>query len=62
VIAKWLPREQAAVENEITAEIEELWQTRPTRGLAGNRADEVDSVWTSYIVHHGYEWYGWTKI
>ncbi|MBI1279088.1 MAG: phosphoenolpyruvate carboxylase [Anaerolineaceae bacterium] len=37
-----LPREQAAVENEITAEIEELWQTRPTRASRATVADEVD--------------------
>ncbi|MCA0456598.1 MAG: phosphoenolpyruvate carboxylase [Chloroflexi bacterium] len=37
-----LPREQQAVENEITAEIEELWQTRPTRASRATVADEVD--------------------
>ncbi|MBA3868570.1 MAG: phosphoenolpyruvate carboxylase [Anaerolineae bacterium] len=37
-----LPREQTAVENEITAEIEELWQTRPTRASRATVADEVD--------------------
>src|SRR5689334_14966779 len=37
-----LPREQAAVENEITGEIEELWQTRPTRASRANVSDEVD--------------------
>ncbi len=37
-----LPREQIALENEITAEIEELWQTRPTRASRATVADEVD--------------------
>lgn len=37
-----LPREQQALENEITAEIEELWQTRPTRASRATVADEVD--------------------
>ncbi len=37
-----LPREQTALENEITAEIEELWQTRPTRASRATVADEVD--------------------
>jgi len=37
-----LPREQAALENEITGEIEELWQTRPTRASRATVADEVD--------------------
>ncbi len=37
-----LPREQTAVEDEITAEIEELWQTRPTRASRATVADEVD--------------------
>ena len=37
-----LPREQQAVENAITAEIEQLWQTRPTRASRATVADEVD--------------------
>jgi phosphoenolpyruvate carboxylase len=37
-----LPREQRALEAEIMAEIEELWQTRPTRAARATVADEVD--------------------
>jgi phosphoenolpyruvate carboxylase len=37
-----LPREQTRFENQILAEIEELWQTRPTRVARANVADEVD--------------------
>lgn len=37
-----LPREQRALEDDITAEIEELWQTRPTRAARATVADEVD--------------------
>ncbi|MBZ0275762.1 MAG: phosphoenolpyruvate carboxylase [Anaerolineae bacterium] len=37
-----LPREEAALEAEITEEIEELWQTRPNRASRATVADEVD--------------------
>lgn len=37
-----LPREQQALEVEITGEIEELWQTRPTRASRATVMDEVD--------------------
>ena len=37
-----LLREARAVEKEITEEIEELWQTRPTRATSATVADEVD--------------------
>jgi phosphoenolpyruvate carboxylase len=37
-----LPREARAIEKEITEEIEELWQTRPTRATSATVADEVD--------------------
>jgi phosphoenolpyruvate carboxylase len=37
-----LPREQHALEESITEEIEELWQTRPTRASRATVADEVD--------------------
>lgn len=37
-----LPREHAQMEAEITGEIEELWQTRPTRASRATVADEVD--------------------
>jgi phosphoenolpyruvate carboxylase len=37
-----LPREQKRFEHQILAEIEELWQTRPTRVARANVADEVD--------------------
>ncbi|MBZ0288360.1 MAG: phosphoenolpyruvate carboxylase [Anaerolineae bacterium] len=37
-----LPREMKALEEAITEEIEELWQTRPTRASRATVADEVD--------------------
>jgi phosphoenolpyruvate carboxylase len=37
-----LPREARAIEKEIAEEIEELWQTRPTRATSATVADEVD--------------------
>lgn len=37
-----LPREAKALEAQITEEIEELWQTRPTRASRATVADEVD--------------------
>ncbi|MBZ0285457.1 MAG: phosphoenolpyruvate carboxylase [Anaerolineae bacterium] len=37
-----LPRESRALEAQITEEIEELWQTRPTRASRATVADEVD--------------------
>ncbi len=37
-----LPREARQLEAEITGEIEELWQTRPTRSSRATVADEVD--------------------
>jgi phosphoenolpyruvate carboxylase len=37
-----LPRELALLEQEIAAEIEELWQTRPIRAQQATVADEVD--------------------
>jgi phosphoenolpyruvate carboxylase len=37
-----LPREQVALENTLREEIEELWQTRPTRPARATVADEVD--------------------
>lgn len=37
-----LPREARALEEQITEEIEELWQTRPTRASRATVADEVD--------------------
>src|SRR6185436_4621261 len=37
-----LPREAKALEESITEEIEELWQTRPTRASRATVADEVD--------------------
>ncbi|MEO8606839.1 MAG: phosphoenolpyruvate carboxylase [Chloroflexota bacterium] len=37
-----LPREARAVEESIVEEIEELWQTRPTRASRATVADEVD--------------------
>jgi len=37
-----LAREQKALEGAITEEIEELWQTRPTRASRATVADEVD--------------------
>ncbi|MEZ4668768.1 MAG: phosphoenolpyruvate carboxylase [Anaerolineae bacterium] len=37
-----LPREQQALEAEVMGEIEELWQTRPTRASRATVADEVD--------------------
>lgn len=37
-----LPREQAALEAALAEEIEELWQTRPTRAARATVADEVD--------------------
>ncbi len=37
-----LPREQQLMEAAITEEIEELWQTRPTRASRATVADEVD--------------------
>lgn len=37
-----LPREQRELEHEILGEIEELWQTRPTRASRATVADEVD--------------------
>jgi phosphoenolpyruvate carboxylase len=40
--ATLLPREANALEEAITAEIEELWQTRPTRASRATVADEVD--------------------
>ena len=36
-----LPREQAALEASLAEEIEELWQTRPTRAARATVADEV---------------------
>ena len=40
--ARLLPREQHALEASITEEIEELWQTRPTRSSRPTVIDEVD--------------------
>ncbi|HML23216.1 MAG TPA: phosphoenolpyruvate carboxylase [Aggregatilinea sp.] len=40
--AMLLPREQAALEAVLAEEIEELWQTRPTRSARATVADEVD--------------------
>jgi phosphoenolpyruvate carboxylase len=37
-----LPREQKALEEALSEEIEELWQTRPTRAIRATVADEVD--------------------
>jgi phosphoenolpyruvate carboxylase len=37
-----LPREQAAIETTLLEEVEELWQTRPTRASRTTVADEVD--------------------
>ncbi len=37
-----IPREQRALEKAVTEEIEELWQTRPTRATGATVADEVD--------------------
>lgn len=39
---RMLPREQYKLENSLLEEIEELWQTRPTRAERATVADEVD--------------------